>query len=92
MICKRMVKTMGNNLSKNFKYFIDHYKEIFSKYGHSFIVLKNESVLAAYPSFSEAYRNTIKTEQLGDFNIQECNGNETGYTNYIASCEVFKHE
>ncbi len=83
---------MSSSQKKNFTYFIEHYKEIFSKYGHSFIVLKNEKVLAAYPSFSEAYRNTIKTEKLGDFNIQECNGDETGYTNFIASCEVFRHE
>ena len=73
---------------KNFKYFVDHYDEIFSQYGRSFVVLKNQKVIASYPSFSEAYHKTLMTEKLGDFSIQECNGDETGYTNYIASCEV----
>ena len=75
---------------KNFKYFVDHYKEIYSQYGHSFVVLKDQKVIAAYPTFSDAYRNTLKSEKLGDFSIQECNGDETGYTNYIATCEVFQ--
>lgn len=77
-----------NEQDKNFKYFLDHYDEIFQKYGHCFVVLKNQQVIATYPTFAEAYDKTLKTEKLGDFSIQECNGDESGYTDYIAFCEV----
>ena len=73
---------------KNFKYFLEHYDDIFKQYGRCFVVLKKQSVLKTYGSFSEAYHETLKSEELGSFSIQECNGEESGYTNYIASCEV----
>lgn len=79
---------MASEQEKNFEYFLKHYDDIFKQYGCCFVVLKNQKVIASYPSFSEAYHKTLETETLGDFSIQECNGEESGYTNYIASCEV----
>ena len=70
---------------KNFKYFLEHYDDIFKQYGPCFVVLKNQSVLAIYESFLEAYHKTLETEELGSFSIQECNGEESGYTSYMAA-------
>lgn len=81
---------MENEQRKNFDYFLDHYDKIFKEYGRCFVVLKNQKIIGTYNSYSEAYRNTLKTEKLGDFSIQECTGDESGYTNYIASCEVIE--
>lgn len=79
---------MASEQEKNFEYFLKHYDDIFKQYGCCFVVLKNQSVLATYESFSEAYHKALETEELGSFSIQECNGDESGYTNYIASFEV----
>jgi len=70
---------------KDFKWFLSHYDEFFKKYGHSFLVVKNESVLGVYNSFKEAVDKTSLTEELGSFIVQECNGDESAYTVHISS-------
>ena len=69
-------------------YFIEHYKEIFDEYGPCFVVLKNQRIINTYPTFSEAYHETIKNEKLGTFSILECNGDESGYTTTIATPDI----
>ena len=32
----------------DFQFFIDHYDELFKKYGHKFIVIKEYNILGAY--------------------------------------------
>jgi len=78
---------------KDFNWFLLNYKEIFKKYGHSFLVIKNEHILGSYNSFKEAVETTKLSEELGTFIVQECNGDESAYTVQIASmnfpvCEV----
>jgi len=70
---------------KDFKWFLENYTDLYDKYGRSFLAIKNENVLGAYTSFSEAVETTVQTEELGTFIIQECNGNESAYTVQIAS-------
>ena len=67
----------------DFKWFIDNYADIYTKYGTAYLAIKNKKVLGKYPSYAEAVRKTSATEQLGTFIVQLCNGNESGYTNYI---------
>ena len=70
---------------KDFEWFLENYINLFEDYGNSFLAIKNEQVLGAYSSFHEAVEATQKTEELGTFIIQECNGNESAYTVQIAS-------
>jgi thermostable 8-oxoguanine DNA glycosylase len=56
----------------DYKYFEDNLSDLFKKFGHRFIVIKNESVIGDYDTFDAAYENTVKTEELGTFIIQEC--------------------
>ena len=56
--------------------------------GVSYLAIKNKTVLGSYSSYAEALHETEKSEPIGSFIIQFCNGNETGYTNYISSMFV----
>jgi len=72
----------------DYKWFLENYKELYEQYGESYLAIKNRTVLGAYTSYAGALRETEKTEPVGSFIIQFCNGNETGFTNYISSMFV----
>jgi hypothetical protein len=56
----------------DYGYFIDNLAALYQQYGHRFLVIKNEKVIGAYNSFDDAFTETVKTEALGTFLIQEC--------------------
>ena len=68
---------------KDFDWFLNNYDELYNTYGKSFLAIKNRSVLGSYKSFKEALDITSETEEIGTFIIQECNGDESGYSVYI---------
>ena len=67
-------------LQKEFNYYLKHQLDLVSKYCGKFIVLKNEKVIGAYSSHSEAYNESAKKEKLGTFLIQHCLPGKDGYT------------
>ena len=69
----------------DYEWFLENYDRLFAEYGDAYLAIKNKSVLGRYDSYAEAVYETEKTEELGSFIVQHCNGNETGYTDYIAS-------
>lgn len=69
----------------DFEWFLKRYEDLFKEYGNAYLAIKNEKVLGSYKSYGEAVEETKKTEELGTFIVQHCNGREDGYTNYIAS-------
>ena len=73
---------------KDYKWFLDNYDNLFEEYGHKYLAIKNQTVLGAYSSYADAVRTTARTEELGTFIVQLCNGNETAYTNYISSLDL----
>lgn len=77
-----------NNRIDDFNYFLKNYNKIYKQYGHTFVVIKNKKLLGAYKNVEDALKNT--REPVGTYIIQECNGNESGYTSYISSFNLFK--
>lgn len=73
---------------QDYEWFLANYDELFKKYGLSYLAIKNKQVIGSYGSYAEAVRKTEMTEPLGDFIVQFCNGNKTGYTNRISSMFV----
>lgn len=73
---------------KDFEWFLNNYNKIFEKYGHTFVVIKNCRILGTYSNVSDALNETLRSEKLGTFIVQECNGDESGYTNYVASWQL----
>ena len=72
----------------DYKWFLEHYEQLFKEYGTSYLAIKEGKVLGVYTSYAEALHETEKNEPIGSFIVQYCNGNESGYTNYIASMFV----
>lgn len=72
----------------DFEYFKECYNELFKKHGHKFIAIKNKEIIGIYETEIEAIEEVTKTYPLGSFIVQECNGNESGYTNYISSWQL----
>lgn len=73
---------------KDFDFFIEHYQKFYEQYGHKFIVIRNKQILGSYDTELDAINQTSKTYPLGSFIVQECNGEESGYTNYISSWQL----
>ena len=70
---------------RDFSWFIEHYQELYTEYGHKFLAIKNKVVLGVYDSMIDGVKATAKTEPLGTFIVQECNGDESAYTSYIVT-------
>jgi len=71
--------------SSDFQWFLKNYADLFEKYGNTYLAIKNNAVIGTYNSYAEAVKSTSSREELGTFIVQECNGDESAYTNYILS-------
>ncbi len=69
---------------QDYDWFLQNYEELFNEYGVSYLAIKKRKVLGKYNSYAEAVLETEKTEPLGSFIVQYCNGDESAYTAYIA--------
>jgi hypothetical protein len=79
---------MKGKMIDNFTFFLENYDDLYHQFGHSFLVIKNKEVIGVYNDFAKAVAETKKHEKIGNFIVQECNGNDSGYSNYIASSEI----
>ena len=69
--------------TENFEWYKNHLKELYAEYGDCFLAIKDCRVIGTYDSYTEAVRETSKTEKLGTFNVQECGPDEDAYTSHI---------
>ena len=67
-------------LKKEFKYYLDHQKELLKKYNGKVIVIIGEKIIQAYNSKQEAYLDSIKKYEPGTFLIIECSPGSDSYT------------
>lgn len=74
-----------NIQERDYLWFLDNYQELFNKYGCSFLVIKKQKIIGSFKTYAEGVRTTSKTEELGTFIVQYCDGKENAYTNYISS-------
>jgi hypothetical protein len=70
---------MGEYKNKDFEFFVNNHMNLFKKYGHSFIVIKNQNILGVYDDVDKAIDETLKTEAMGTFIVQECTGDVSCY-------------
>jgi hypothetical protein len=63
---------MENTQDRDFDYFIQNIESFYRRYGHKFLAVKNKTILGVYDSFDTAIYETLKSEPLGTFIIQEC--------------------
>lgn len=69
----------------DFEWFKENYTELYRRYGECHIAIKAQCVLGIYGSHIEAVKETSKTEELGTFIVQKCDGSDEAYSCYIAS-------
>lgn len=74
--------------NNDFDFFIKNYEDLYNKYGYCYIAIRFEEILGVYKSVQEAINILSNKYELGEYIIQECNGNESGYTNYISSWQL----
>lgn len=72
-------------LQSEFEYFKAHQDELVELYEGRFVVIKGESVIAAYDSFADAVHQTAKTHEPGTFLIQRCEAGPEAYTQVFHS-------
>lgn len=71
--------------NSDFLWYIDNLKSLFDKYGKSFVAIKDKKVLGVYDSYADGVTETLKSEPVGTFIVQQCGSDESAYTSYIAS-------
>lgn len=71
--------------AENFNWFIQNYQDLFKKYGEKYLVIRDKSVVDAFDQPKQALEEASRLFSDGDFIIQLCNGDETGYTNFVAN-------
>ena len=64
----------------DFKWFVSIYYDLYKKNGHKYYAIRNKTILGMYDNQKDALDTILKTYPLGTFLIQECNGDESGYT------------
>lgn len=76
------------SMTSDFHWFVDHYDELFNKYGTCYLIIKDEQIYGAYDSHRIAVDEAWKLFTPGTVSVQYCNGDKSGYTAEITSFEV----
>lgn len=70
--------------NKDFNFFKNINKDYFSKHGHKFLAVKNQSVIETADDVpSLISKMDKKSFQLGTYLIQECTGDNSAYTTTV---------
>lgn len=59
-------------LEREFEFFLKNQKVLVEKYKGKYVVIKNEKILGAYDTLTEAVEKTSRCEELGTFLVQKC--------------------
>jgi hypothetical protein len=76
-------------LEKEFKYFKDNYKALFTEYPNKYLVIKDQTVQHHSNTFEEALTYALTNYEIGTFLIQQCTESEDGYTQTFHSRVIF---
>lgn len=77
-------------LENEFSYYKNHQKELYLKYPDKFLVIKDQNVICSSDTIEDALEKAKKNElELGTFLIQQCTGDEQGYTQTFNTRVIF---
>lgn len=80
---------MMEKLEKEFKYYLEHQKELVKKYNGKFVVIKNREVIGVFDTELEAIEKTAEKHELGTFLVQKCEPGSESYTQTYHSRVMF---
>ena len=75
-------------IAEDFKWFVKNYDELYKTYGNCFLLIRDKSVVDSFSGAREAQNKAKERFPSGDFIIQQCTGDKTGYTNFIVSNQI----
>ncbi len=78
-----MSKYTEDNRKRDFDFFLENYQDFYNEYGHKFLAIKNQEVLGAYDSVSDAVKDLSDNHEYGTYIIQECTGDDSAYRTTI---------
>lgn len=76
-------------LEKEFKYFVDHQKELVKQYNGKYLVIKDQTVVGVYDTIEAAYEDAKEKYELGTFLIQHCIPGDAAFKQVFNSRVVF---
>lgn len=74
-----------NERQADFDFFVENYDALFKRYGKCYIAIRNKEILGVYKSSIDAVRDLLPVYEIGSYILQECNGDASAYTTYVAS-------
>lgn len=89
-----LLRSIGGNMViygeenrwSDFDWFLGKYDFFYQKYGHKFFAIRHKTILGIYDNFDNALADNIsKGFPVGTFIVQECTGDESGYTVCVTS-------
>lgn len=80
---------MGNQLKKDFAYYLEHQDEMVEKYDGKYIVIRDGQVLGDYDDELTAITETQKSHELGTFLVQRVSTGTSDYSQTFHSRVVF---
>lgn len=82
------IEYTDDDRKKDFDFFLSNYDDFYERYGNCYIAIRFKEILGIYKSIPEAINVLSNQYDLGEYIVQECNGDESGYTNYISSWQL----
>lgn len=74
----------------DFDFFLSQYDDIYDEYGECFVAIRRNKIIGVFKEEKQALDIASSEFGYGNFIVQKCNGDETGYTNYITSFQLIK--
>ena len=63
---------ISNVQKKEYEWFLENYEYLFNKYGESYLVIKDDTVLGNYKTFSEGLLSVKGKEPDGSYIVHKC--------------------
>ena len=67
-------------LEKEFKYYLEHQKDLVEKHNGKYIVIKNQKLIGVFDKELEAIKKISEEHELGTFLVQKCEPGASSYT------------
>ena len=68
---------MKDSADRNYEWFKANLPQLITEYSGQYVIILNEAVLKALPSFDEALNEALKHAVPGEFIIQKCTVDES---------------
>lgn len=78
-------------LETEYQYFMEHQQELAAKYSDKYIVIVGNNVVGVYETNEDAYEESLKRYNLGEFLIQECSPDASSYTMVFHSRVIYEN-